>query len=107
MQDEDRAKQGLNEVPSSSDMNAMLARSPNELQLFERMDAEMPWIAPSSGQLPAPHRRRLKAHQMCALQLLDLSFGVARRPGNPVYHMRVKQGALHVEKPSRLHMWQD
>ena len=65
VQDEDRAKQGLNEVPSPGDMNAMLARSPEELQLFERMDAEMPWIPPSSGRLQPPHCRRLEAHPMC------------------------------------------
>ena len=58
MQDEERTKQGLNEVPAPSEMNAMLARSPEELELFERMDAEMPWINPSPGM-----------QQQCSLEL--------------------------------------
>ena len=40
-QDEDRLKRARNVVPSWSELNRQLARSEEEFQLFERMDAEL------------------------------------------------------------------
>ena len=44
---------GLTAVPTASEMNDMLARSTEEMLLFERMDAEMLW--PQSAAGAAPH----------------------------------------------------
>lgn len=43
LQDEERTKVGLNEVPSVDQVNIMMARSPEELELFRRLDHELDW----------------------------------------------------------------
>ncbi|KAK9785522.1 hypothetical protein WJX73_005391 [Symbiochloris irregularis] len=47
LQDEERTKVGLNEVPSLQEMNKMLARTPEELELFEKLDHEIEWPSPA------------------------------------------------------------
>jgi len=42
-QDEERLKKAVNQVPTNEELNAMLARSENELQLFNRLDQELEW----------------------------------------------------------------
>ncbi len=42
-QDEERLKKALNQVPSNEELNAMLARSADELVLFNRLDRDMEW----------------------------------------------------------------
>lgn len=42
-QDEDRLKQAVNEVQTHAQLNRQLARSPEELAIWDRMDAEGPW----------------------------------------------------------------
>lgn len=48
-QDEERTKVGLNQVPSLPEMNQMLARTPQELELFEKLDKELEWPSPAEG----------------------------------------------------------
>ena len=43
LQDEERLKKAVNQVPSHEELNAMVARSESELQLFNQMDAELDW----------------------------------------------------------------
>ena len=43
VQDEERLKKAVNQVPSHEELNAMVARSEPELQLFNQMDAELDW----------------------------------------------------------------
>ena len=76
VQDEERLKKAVNQVPSNEELNTMVARSESELQLFNRMDAELDWPdqqgpvqarrscrrfcsihARSCGKLPPPTRR--------------------------------------------------
>ena len=42
-QDEERLKKAVNQVPTNEELNAMLARSETELQLFNRLDQELEW----------------------------------------------------------------
>ena len=51
LQDEERTKVGLNQVPSVDELNDMLARTPDELQLFQRLDRELDWPSPANGKL--------------------------------------------------------
>ena len=43
LQDEERMKRAVNVVPSHRELNAMMARNPAEEELFNRLDAELPW----------------------------------------------------------------
>ena len=43
LQDEERLKKAVNQVPSHEELNAMVARSEPELALFNQMDAELDW----------------------------------------------------------------
>ncbi len=43
VQDEERLKKAVNQVPTNEELNAMIARSEAELQLFNRLDAELAW----------------------------------------------------------------
>ena len=42
-QDEERLKQAVNEVQTHAQLNRQLARSPEELATWDRLDAEGPW----------------------------------------------------------------
>ena len=42
-QDEERMKKAVNLVPTHKELNAMLARTPAEEALFDRLDAELQW----------------------------------------------------------------
>ena len=42
-QDEDRLKQAVNKVQTHAQLNRQLARSPEELATWDRMDAAGPW----------------------------------------------------------------
>jgi hypothetical protein len=53
-QDEERMKKALNEVPSHAELNAMLARTEEERQLWDKMDAEHEWPGPSISLAQAP-----------------------------------------------------
>ena len=52
VQDEERLKKALNQVPTNEELNAMIARSEVELQLFDRLDAELAW--PDQEGKPPP-----------------------------------------------------
>lgn len=43
LQDEERLKKAVNQVPSNEELNAMVARSEDELVLFNQLDREMQW----------------------------------------------------------------
>ena len=43
VQDEERLKKAVNQVPTNEELNGMIARSKDELQLFNRLDAELAW----------------------------------------------------------------
>ena len=42
-QDEERLKKAVNQVPSNEELNAMVARSAGELELFNQLDRELEW----------------------------------------------------------------
>lgn len=42
-QDEERLKKAVNQVPSNEDLNVMIARSEQELRLFNQLDRELDW----------------------------------------------------------------
>lgn len=52
VQDEERLKKAVNQVPTNEELNAMIARSEAELQLFHRLDAELAW--PDQEGKPPP-----------------------------------------------------
>ena len=54
LQDEERMKRAVNVVPSHSELNAMMARNPAEEELFNRLDAELPWPQIQLGALACP-----------------------------------------------------
>lgn len=58
VQDEERTKVGLNEVPSVDQVNIMMARSPEELELFRRLDHELDWPQAAHGEPAAECCRR-------------------------------------------------
>lgn len=43
LQDEERMKKATNVVPSHQQLNALLARTPDEEALFNKLDAELQW----------------------------------------------------------------
>ena len=43
LQDEDRLAKALNDAPTWEELNAQLARGPDELETFNRLDREMTW----------------------------------------------------------------
>ena len=47
MQDEERAERALNTVASLRELNESLARSEDELNLFNALDAQLSWPVPS------------------------------------------------------------
>lgn len=51
MQDEERMKKAVNKVPTAAEMNRMLARSPQEVDLFDKMDARSDWPTVPTGHL--------------------------------------------------------
>lgn len=47
-------KKAMNVVPSHRELNAMLARTPAEEALFNRLDAELQWPQIPLGEIPDP-----------------------------------------------------
>ena len=62
-QDEERLTKATNSVPSHAELNAMVARSEEERQTFDRMDAELPWPAPEGTGLYGPAARNHRPRQ--------------------------------------------
>lgn len=54
LQDEERNQTAKNEVPSTHEINRLLARSEEELRYFERIDLELDWCIPMKrSEVPA------------------------------------------------------
>ena len=54
LQDEERMKKAVNKVPTPAELNRMLARTPKEVDLFDKLDAQPGWPIVPSGQSVAP-----------------------------------------------------
>lgn len=62
LQDEERTKIAMNQVPSLEQMNEMLARTPAEQQLFAQLDRELEWPSPAHS---APLSACFAAYNLC------------------------------------------
>lgn len=78
VQDEERLKKAVNKVPTAAEMNRMLARSPQEVDMFDKMDARTDWPTIPSGPLH-PLAPALPIHPLqtsLLLRALDVGSGV-------------------------------
>jgi hypothetical protein len=82
-QDEDRLKQAVNTTPDHAALNAMLARGPEEVALFQSLDAQPVGVS----SVPAP------AHHSHALSM---------QPPSLSQHGQACQGAWNTPMPVRL-----
>lgn len=49
-------KKAVNKVPTPAELNRLLARSPKEVDLFDKLDAQLPWPSlPSGAHIPLRH----------------------------------------------------
>lgn len=64
MQDEERMKKAVNKIPTPAELNRLLARTPREVDLFDKLDAQPDWPVLSTGEglLLAPERPKRTKH---------------------------------------------
>ena len=102
LQDSDRTKRAENYSPTDDEINVMLARGDNELELFRRLDKEVSWPAATvKSDLPQWIQYGEKELRSAAVDnakhATDIQSEIAALTGTVIHHHRAQAGADAVD----------
>jgi SWI/SNF-related matrix-associated actin-dependent regulator of chromatin subfamily A protein 2/4 len=102
LQDSDRTKRAENFSPTDDEINVMLARGDNELELFRRLDKEVSWPAATvKSDLPQWIQYGEKELRSAAVDnakhATDIQSEIAALTGTVIHHHRTQAGADAVD----------